>query len=59
MKKKYVEIQTFIVLENKTVKSFFFLALMFYSPTGYLASRMFWMPRQYFYGVSKDQSFVL
>ena len=38
--KKDVEIQTFIVSENKTVKSFF-LALMFYSPTGYLASRMF------------------
>ena len=39
--KKYVEIQQFDILGNKTVKTFFFLVQMFYSPMGYLASIMF------------------
>ena len=40
-------------LRNKTMKTFFLLQ-MFRSPMGYLASIMFRMPRQYFYGVSRD-----
>ena len=39
-KKKYVEIQKFL-LGKKTVIFFFFLVQMFYSPTGYLACMMF------------------
>ena len=38
--KKYVEIQKFEFLGNKTVKTFF-LVQMFYGPMGYLASIMF------------------
>ena len=38
--KKYVEIQKFEFLGNKTVKTFF-LVQMFCSPVGYLASIMF------------------
>ena len=39
--KKYVERQKFRFLGNKPVKTFFFLVQMFYSPIGYLASKMF------------------
>ena len=39
--KKYVEIQKFDFLGNKTVKTFFFLVQMFYSPMGYLAGKMY------------------
>ena len=45
--KKYVEIQKFDFLGNKTVKTFF-LVQMFSSPMDYLASIMFLMPHQYF-----------
>ena len=44
---KYVEIQKTDFLGNKTVKKNF-LVQMLYNPMGYLASIMFWMPRQYF-----------
>ena len=39
--KKYVEIQKFEFLGNKTVKTFFLLVQMFSSPMDYLASIMF------------------
>ena len=39
--KKYVEIQKFDLLGNKTVKTIFFLVRMFSSPNDYLASRTF------------------
>ena len=39
--KKYVEIQKFDFLGNKTVKTLFFLVQMFSSPMDYLASIMF------------------
>ena len=41
VEKKYVELQKFDFLGNKTVKTFFFLVQMFFSPVGYLASIMF------------------
>ena len=39
--KKYLEIQKFDFLGNKTVKTFFVLVQMFSSPIDYLASIMF------------------
>ena len=38
--KKYVEVQNFVLLGNKTVNTFF-LVQMFYNPMGYLAFIMF------------------
>ena len=45
--KKYVEIQNFDFLGNKTVKTFFLVQTVS-NPMDYLASIMFSMPRQYF-----------
>ena len=52
--KLYVEIQKFDFSGNKNGENFLFLVQMFSSPMGYLASIMFRMPRQYFYGKSRD-----
>ena len=53
----YIEIPKNWFFRKQNSENYFFLVQMFSSPMGYLASIMFWTPRQYFEGVSRDLNF--